>query len=497
MTKKHLFQTTFIVLAMAFAQAATAVTLDPNGDDLAIDDAAPLIDNKQGFIWSATDGFAPTDLPSPDRGETLIGIVGADMPGQGLRWHPEYGLVPRNFVVGADDVTTPAIWARTGDATRVVIWNAEDLQALADQMPLVDGEPVTAVFDVSPNGTVLGAAGTDEPDFFAWNAIGGVRVLNAGQDAQIVAVSEISDSGYVLAEVSTEGGPVTSVLISPDGSVAPLSGPVNVVYRPTGMNETGVVVGSAATEPKQAVIWTAGRPAEPLAEKLSARLPDGFVLTDASDISNAGQIVSLAVTPEGATTLVLLTPDPASIGQYIPQVLGEIAAPGVADPITTLKVSEDGRVLGNCVFGAADCPINPLEFALLDPSITNLVNQADFSAGPLPLISSFAGRTATPFAAPAAALPPAGIGPVALNNPAGAGGAVPPDFGSSTFPTLTTTDPSSTSAPTSSTIPLPPAGFLLIFSLLALRYVARPIKAVRRGVATVLRSGSSAHRRTA
>lgn len=257
-------------------------------------------------------------MPSPDRGETLIGTVGADLPGQGLRWHPEYGLVPRDFVPGVDAVTTPATWVGTGNATRVVIWNAEDLQALADRMPLVDGAPVTAVIDVSPNGTVLGVAGTGEPNFFAWNATGDVRVLDAGEDAQIVAVSEITDSGYVLAEVSTGGDPVTSVLIGPDGSVAPLSAPLDVVYRPKGMNEAGVVVGSAATESGQAVIWTAGGPAEPLAEKLSAPLPDGFVLTNASDISNAGQIVSTAVTPEGATTLVMLTPDLASDGQYIP-----------------------------------------------------------------------------------------------------------------------------------------------------------------------------------
>lgn len=139
------------------------------------------------------------------------------------------------------------------------------------------------------------------------------------------------------------------------------------------------------------------------------------------------------------------------------------------------------------MFGATDCPINPLEFALLDPSITNLVNQAGLGADPLPLISSFAGTTATPLAVPAAALPAADIGPVALNNAADDGS---PDFGdTTTFPVLTTANPSAASSTTSSTVPLPPAGFLLIFALLALRPV-RAIKAVRRGVANVLPSVS-------
>lgn len=58
MTQKHLLQTTVMVMVMAFPHTSTAVTLDPNGDDLTTDDAVPMIDNKQGFIWSATDGFA-------------------------------------------------------------------------------------------------------------------------------------------------------------------------------------------------------------------------------------------------------------------------------------------------------------------------------------------------------------------------------------------------------------------------------------------------------
>lgn len=484
-TKKTLFQTTGILVAVTFAQSASAVTVEPTLDELVASQDSPVVDTKLSFMWSPTGGFVPTEIVSGESDEIFIGTAGTDLPGQGLRWHPDYGLVARGFTPETHGAATPITWTETGGATRVVVWNAEDLQALVTKMAPTAGLSVAKVDDVSPNGTVLGQVQQSEDgplETFTWNPQTSLKILDLGPDIQVVSMSEMNDSGYVIGKVSVNDGPPVAAVILPDGTVRILSGPIDAPYDPRGLNENGEVVGVVGTEPAQAVMWTSQGAPVSLADQLSSPMPDGYILTGAHDINNVGQIVATAVTPEGATALMTLTPDPYSAGMFTPRRIGEIAGPGAAQPITTLSVSDDGTIVGDCVFGALDCPTNPFDFASLDPSITNLVNSTGFGQdGFLRLFSNFPRTGATRLPTATAALDRAGAGgSTGTSTPSIAN--VNPNFGTPSFPTLATTPSDTGAVVTSSAVPLPAAGFLLMFALVLLRGPARALKVLRRGM---------------
>lgn len=479
-----------VLLASTCAISVSAAPQTPLGGDAGVllgsDETTSVVDTQQGFVWSPDFGFSPIQLPSdaaPDNTDTLVGLAGTEVPGKGFKWHPDFGLVPADIPAGGAPAGAPVPWSPTGNALRTVIWSAEDLQALVAKISPPNGVDVVAVNDVAPNGTVLGSAkvgDTGESGYFLWNAGAPIELLDAGPGVTIVSVSALSDSGHVIGQVRNADGAEMAAVAHPDGSVRILPGPDGSGSVAKGVNSNGAVVGVSANRPETALLWGADGQPVVLADQLSSPLPDGFQLLGASDINNAGQIAATAVSGSGTVHLVTLTPDQGGAGPYTPRVIGEIYASATEAPIGRLSLSEGGAVVGECTFGARDCPTGEFDFSGLDPNITNLLNpNGTGPVGFLPLI------TGSSFGLP---------GGAGLGAGAGGGAAGPasfdrsrPDFGTPNFPTLSsgtaTDDGPASAAPISAPVPLPAAGLLLLLGVILLRGPAGVANALRRSVA--------------
>lgn len=396
-----------LLLSVSFASAAGAATQDFDaGDLLKLQEQGPVVGTKVGFIWSPGIGFVSTQLPSGDGGERFIGTAGSDIPGRKLAWHPEFGLVPDNFQPDVAQDRPPVDWSATGNATRVVVWQANWLQALLDQRNPGTGFTVSEVIDVAPDGTILGVGQPDPdgaPQFFVWKEDSAPHLLQPDAGLTFVSVSALSGAGQVIAQAMTPEGVQIAVLVSPDGALQPLSGPDATPSVAKGINATGQVVGSAGEALDIAVLWNGSDAPVILSDQLSSPLPEGFRLFGANDINTSGQIAATAVTPTGSVHLMMLSPDPVAPGLYVPRNLGEIFAAGSGQTVPMLALTDSGDIVGSCGIGAESCPISPFDVADLDPDITNLADIGDDTFLPFILSTSGEPGAAAPGARPRAA----------------------------------------------------------------------------------------------
>ncbi|SFJ56567.1 hypothetical protein [Celeribacter neptunius] len=447
-----------IVLLNTVATAALALPQSPSAD---LAGEAPLVNNDQDFVWSPTAGFAPVTLTSDITGSaTFVGFAGTDTPGKEFRWDPDLGLVPASYKPGSG-LASPLQWSTYGKEARVVVWNAEDLQALVADMALPEGVTVTAVRDVNPAGqTLLEARVGDsgESAFFLWTKGAPVQRLEPEDGSKLISVGALSDRGDVIGQVAQPGAPDMAAILLSDGSVRVLPGLDGNGSRATGLNDAGQVVGASADDPAKAVLWGPDGQSVALAEKLSAPLPDGFTLLDAEDINNAGEIVGTAVSGTGAVHLVTLTPDPDAGGLYMPKVIGEVFAsvPDVTEQ-PRFALSENGTIFGTCSFGALDCPTNEFAFNGLGSDITNLFNPLNPASinGFQPFVTG-AFLSATGAGAAGGGTGATGTPGIARQRPV---------FGPPTFPTVSTTGATTTTTGTTNTVPLPAANVLLLLAL--------------------------------
>ncbi len=495
-----------LLLSVSFASAAGAATQDLDaGDLLTLQEQGPIVGTRVGFIWSPGIGFVSTQLPSGDGGERFISTAGSDIPGRKLAWHPEFGLVPDNFEPGAAQARPSVDWSATGNATRVVVWQADWLQALQDQRDPGNGFTVSEVIDVAPDGTILGVGQPDQdgaPQFFVWKEDSAPQVLQPDAGLTFVSVSALSGAGQVIAQAMTPEGVQIAVLVSPDGALQPLSGPDATPSVAKGINATGQVVGSAGEALDIAVLWNGSDAPVILSDQLSSPLPEGFRLFGANDINTSGQIAATAITPSGSVHLMMLTPDPLAPGLYEPRNLGEIFAAGSGQTVPLLALTDSGDIVGSCALGAESCPVSPFDVADLDPSITNFADIQDDTF--LPFIASASGA---PGAAAPGARPRATNSRTAGSRPSLGTSLLPRSGGGTPLPStaalpLLPFEPASTSdqtpdisgAPGSGTgtgsetganppitpVPLPVAGWLLMSGLILLKGSSWAVSGMRR-----------------
>lgn len=468
-------------LTVSFAGALSAAPLELEATDILMAEATPpAAATKQDFAWSPDLGFTPLEISSGDEVAHFVGFAGADLPGEGFKWHPAFGLVPQNSEAGADPTGEPVAWTPRGTITRTVVWNDAYLQALIEKMGPLDEFALTAVADVASNGTVLGHATVGEDDsvaYFVWAEDSPLTVLQAGPDMSFVSVAALSQRGDVIGQVRQPDGSQMAAIVLPDGTVQILTGPDGAPSLAKGLNNNGEAVGTSGREPEIAVKWGADGQPVVLANSLSAPLPDGVTLTGANDINDAGQIAATATAIDGGVLLVTLTPDETTPGQYTPRVVGEIFASGAAQPDVQIALSEDGSIVGECALGARDCPTNAFDFASLDPSITNQFSPFGTTPdGFLRLVtgSSFSATQTAALGAPATATPGGGLD---ATNPLDRSR---PGFGTPNFPTLGGLGATTAVTPTTASVPLPAAGWLLMFAVILLRGPARLLNAVRK-----------------
>ena len=303
----------------------------------------------------------------------------------------------------------------------------------------------------------------------------------------VVMVAETSywfrwtpDEGFAAIPQAPENEPEPNGPVVVDLLSQVLPGVCGATSVLRGVNIRGEIVGDSGGETPVATFWGVDGEPVALADRLASPLPTGFQLLGAADISDAGEIAATALSVTGSVYLIKLTPNRDAPGTYSPRLLGEIftAIPNLPD--VRLVVSEAGDIVGQCGFGAVDCPTGQFEFAGLDPSITNLGGPVPFL--PLRAGSSFAGRSSSLFGNGNGG---EGIGRAGSSeNTPGLINRSRPTFGGPTLPTLRSSGgtASVTGGTIPAAVPLPAAGFLMLLGLFLLRGPARILTALREAV---------------
>jgi len=254
--------------------------------------------------------------------------------------------------------------------------------------------------------------------------------------------------------VSLEG--MVTVLTAPDGSFATVEG----------LNNLGQSVGSSSAEPSTAIVWDAEGTPSSLADQLSSPLPDGVTLVTAHDINDSGQIVGSGITTDGDTVLLTLTPQESLNNTYAPTIVGETFAAGTSTADSQVSLSDTGAIVGECSAGSRDCPTGIFDFASLDAGITNQFVPNLQGGEFLRLVTGASLSTSNNASAPVAntSTPDNTVNQTSPFND------TRPDFGTANFPTLgTTTDTSTTLLVDAAIVPLPAAGWLLMFGIILFR----------------------------
>jgi probable HAF family extracellular repeat protein len=131
----------------------------------------------------------------------------------------------------------------------------------------------------------------------------GMRALGGGS----ADASGINDAGQATGNFSTAGGGYHAFITGPDGTglrdLGTLGGNVS---NASGINEVGQVVGTSSTAEGFAHAFITGAGGVGMTDLNSlVRLPDGWVLTDARGINDAGQVIAAAI-PEPESYALLL-----------------------------------------------------------------------------------------------------------------------------------------------------------------------------------------------
>lgn len=289
------------------------------------------------------------------------------------------------------------------------------------------------------------------------------------------------DDGFAAIPQPPEDEPEANgkVVVDLPNKVLPGVAGATAVLR--GVNSRGEIVGDSGGDPAVATFWGVDGEPVALADRLASPLPTGFQMLGAADISDAGEIAATALSATGSVYLVKLTPNRDAPGTYSPRLLGEIFTAIPELPDVRLVVSESGDIVGQCGFGAVDCPTGQFEFAGLDPSITN-------AGGPVPFLplsagSSFAGRS-TSSSSSFSSLAAGTSGPGSFVNSPGLIDGVRPTFSSPTLPTLISSGGTASTGGGAipAAVPIPAAGFLLVLGLFLLRGPGRILTGLREAV---------------
>jgi probable HAF family extracellular repeat protein len=295
---------------------------------------------NRAFVWTSTDGIqelpqlsgAQNQSDAFSINDTGI-IVGASLNTNGnaftpVRWtgsgSPEYlgslgGLIGGSQVAGRGRAINSAGHiaghSESLTGTHAFLWREGiGMQNLGD---LPGGEDYSYAYAMNENDIVVGgSATTNGHQAFIWSAADGMRQLTGLPDGVIRSVGNaVNNAGQVLVEAAIDAGPRSFLWTEGVGmqDIGHLSGGFEITQA-VGMNSYGQVVGSSSitTDPNdhwRAIIWSASTGMQNLNDLLDSS-SNGWTILGANDINDVGQIVGLAVNPEGAYRGYLLTPVP-------------------------------------------------------------------------------------------------------------------------------------------------------------------------------------------
>jgi probable HAF family extracellular repeat protein len=258
-------------------------------------------------------------------------------PGVGLvpvRWSPDGSVLPLGTLPGgtngeAYDINAQGViigisGIRTGAApetSHAFKWNSSGLMQDLGELP--GGRDYSAAFAINASGVVVGHSEGDGGMYgFKWTSASGMIQLDDLPGAHAFSEAyDLNDLGQVVGVGTTTADPaianfgVHAVLW--DNSTTP----IDLGELPSGddfsiaraINNLNEVVGYSDRGGFHAFLWTHADGMRDL-NTLVDGLPNGWTLTKALDINDAGQIVGNASTPEGNRAFLLTPiPEPATL----------------------------------------------------------------------------------------------------------------------------------------------------------------------------------------
>ena len=167
---------------------------------------------------------------------------------------------------------------------------------------------------VNAHGAVVGyanVAGRPAAQAFRWTEGGGVELLEVHAADRPTLAHDINDHGVVVGHVSMPNFQNVACYWDADGGLhlLPQVHPLSVDIDVRAVNNRGVMVGMELLEQFEARLWLGDEVYD--LNDLTTGLPDGYILQDARDVTDAGVIVSeVAATIDGQIQLftAVLTP---------------------------------------------------------------------------------------------------------------------------------------------------------------------------------------------
>jgi uncharacterized membrane protein len=213
-----------------------------------------------------------------------------------------------------------------GGPTSSVYWTdgqIHEIGGLGGDLSLATG--------VNGHGVVAGYANAGVQEAvraYRWTEGGGFEVLGSFIDNMPTLANDINDHGIVVGHAALSPWANTAVYWDADGQVHELGGvdPGASDMTVRAVNNAGIMVGREldSSFSFQALLWMDGQAYD--LNSLVAGLPSGFVLADARDVNESGQIIVEAhamVDGQFEFYSVLLTPVPA------PGVVSLVGAAGL------------------------------------------------------------------------------------------------------------------------------------------------------------------------
>ncbi len=271
--------------------------------------AQPDANSARAWVWR--DGFGMTDLGSFGGADNRAFAVGMD--GKVYGYAQNAGGVQRGFSWD-NGVLTDIGSVVAGDAVNVSAANGPGVLAgttttggaalgftmtggVMTLLPALAGAPLpatSAAYDINDTGRVVGAAGWIYGGTRAFRTDAGGALVSLGTlGANDSTATAINASGQVVG-YSTATNNETHAFIFNDGTGMTDLGilPGGDDARAWGMNDAGDAVGTAdivATAQQRATLWPAGGAIKDLNNLIP--LNSGWVLEEARDINNSGDIV--------------------------------------------------------------------------------------------------------------------------------------------------------------------------------------------------------------